>query len=100
MDFKQAVDKMENEGEGSQVTRSIKRKKDNPTMNARDFAAENRSFGVKNEVDLVLQRIAGQKGYDQNDYKKAQGMFERKLINYSEDLKVMKSKKAQTFLTV
>jgi len=37
-------------------------------MNARDFAAENRTFGVKNEVDLVLQRIAGMKGRSDADF--------------------------------
>lgn len=37
----------------------IARKSKNPKQNARDFAQENRDQGEKNEVDLVLQKMAG-----------------------------------------
>ena len=84
----------------AQVTRTVQRKSKNPKNNNRNYDEENRNFGVKNEVDLVLQKIAGLKEYGKDDHQKASGMFNRNLIKYSEDLKQMKQKKAEKYLTV
>jgi hypothetical protein len=81
--------------------RPIKRKGSQPKANARDFEAENANFGVKNEVDLVLQRIAGQKQYGEKDFNKAKGMYNRQTLNYSADEKGQhNNKKAEKYLTV
>jgi hypothetical protein len=49
--------------------------------------------GVAHEVDLILQKIAGQKMYSREDYEKAQGQYGRGLINYSGDIGLTKQKK-------
>ena len=38
------------------------------------------------EVDLVLQRIAGQKPYGMDDFAKAENKFDRDLIRYSQQI--------------
>lgn len=80
--------------------RAIKRKGSNPRGNLKNFAEENAQFGVKNEVDLVLQRIAGQKDRTQGDFSKAKGMFDRGLISYSQDQKPTKQKRREKYLTI
>jgi hypothetical protein len=40
--------------EEAKMQRLVKRKKDNPTANAKNFDQENARMGVTNEVDLIL----------------------------------------------
>ena len=47
--FKKAIENEENK-----THRAIARKSGHPTQNAKNFADENKQFGVKNDVDLVL----------------------------------------------
>lgn len=96
--FKQKIKSQEEEE--SKVPRAISRKGKNPKANNKNFEEENRSFGVKNEVDLVLQRIAGQKDRTEGDFLKAQGMHNRGMISYSGDANESKSKKQEKYLTV
>lgn len=56
--------------------------------------------GVAKEVDLVLQRIAGQKPYGMDDFEKAENKFDRDLLRYSQEVREMKQAKAQRYLTV
>lgn len=102
MDFKKAQKEEEEHEEVKQLAqqRTISRKSKNPKQNARNFGDENRSFGVTNEVDLVLQRIAGLKDRSQGEFQVAKGQYGRQMINYSEDLKAMKQKKRERYLTV
>lgn len=39
--------------------RSVMRKGKNPTHNKKNYEEENKAFGIKNDVDLVLEKIAG-----------------------------------------
>lgn len=72
MEFKKSVEKQEKEEQiQNQITRTISRKGKDPKNNIRNFEEENRQFGVKNEVDLVLQRISGLKDYSKGDFEKA-----------------------------
>jgi hypothetical protein len=84
------------------TTRAIPRKGKNPEAHRKDFNRENVEFGVKNEVDLVLEHIAGQKIYNSESagFLKAKGLYDRQMINYSADAKVTKEKKKETYLTV
>lgn len=59
MDFKDKV-------EGAvdiQNQRTVMRKTSKPQANKRNYDEENANHGVAHEVDLVLQKIAGQKQY-------------------------------------
>jgi len=48
---------------------------------------------VQNEVDLVLQQIAGQKNYNEDDFKAAEVKFHKELIKYSGDACISKHSK-------
>ena len=76
------------------------RKNVKPQANRRNYEEENQSHGVAHEVDLVLQKIAGQKQYGQADFQKAQGQYNRGLISYSGDIGQTKKKKQEKYLTV
>jgi hypothetical protein len=52
MEFKQAVEKQGQAEE--QAIRAISRKSSKPKANKKNYEQENKDFGVKNEVDLVL----------------------------------------------
>ena len=60
------------------------------------------AFGVENEVDLVLQNIAGQKNYTQEDFNKAKSQYDRNLQKFSQDSGDLKNqaKKEERFLTI
>jgi hypothetical protein len=98
--FKEQVE--EERQEEAKNVRTKPRKGKDPQMNARDFKQENVQHGVTNEVDLVLQRIAGHKTIHDTDdeYVKAQGYFSRQLFDYSQTLKSVKQKKDTKYLTV
>lgn len=50
---------------------------------------------------MVLQRIAGQKNYNEDEYNFAVGKFDRELIKYSgEEAQVGNKKKKDKYLTV
>ena len=96
IEFKEAV-----EGDiGIENQRTVMKKKGNPQANKRNYDEENLSHGVAHEVDLVLQKIAGQKQYGQDEFLKAQGQYNRGLISYSGDIGQTKQKKQERYLTV
>ena len=66
------------------------RKGKNPTHNKKNYEEENKAFGIKNDVDLVLERIAGQKNYSETDFNKAKKKYDTQLLSYSGDSKVAK----------
>ena len=100
MEFKQAVEKQGQAEE--QAIRAISRKSSKPKANKKNYEQENKDFGVKNEVDLVLQRIAGQKEIRKTDfeYQEAKGQYARGMHAYSGDGGQTKKKKQVSYLTV
>ena len=83
-----------------QNQRTVMRKTSKPQANKRNYDEENVSHGVAHEVELVLQKIAGQKQYNQDEYAKAKGQYDRSLINYSGDIGKTKKSKQEKYLTV
>lgn len=100
LDFKAELKKQDQEDELAPPQRTKKRKPDNPQPNRRDYQAENKDHGVATEVDLVLKRIAGLKPYGDDDFRKAEGKFERDLFKYSQEVRETKQARTQRFLTV
>ena len=77
MGFKSAVQKDEKE---QQKIRAIPRKGAHPKANTKNYTDENKQFGETNDVDLVMQRINGQKKRSDEDRKTAEGKFGRGTI--------------------
>ena len=80
VDFKQQVQHHEEQKtQEAKITRAIPRKGKNPEAHRKDFDAENAEFGVKNEVDLVLEHIAGEKHFTDTSqgFIKAKGLYDR-----------------------
>ena len=63
MGYKKAVEKEEQQ----QQIRAIPRKGAHPKANTRNFDDENKQFGAPNDIDLVMQKIAGQKKRSSED---------------------------------
>ena len=85
MEFKKTVEKDKEEEDNKTRVRN-KLRKGNPKANKKNYDEENKNFGVENEVDLVLQNIAGQKNYNKEDYALADGKFERDLHRFSNEV--------------
>lgn len=100
-EFKKQI-KIEEEQEEQKNVRTKPRKGKEPKINNRDFLEENINHGVKNEVDLMLQRVNGHRkiNAEDDDFKKAQGYYSRQLFDYSQTLKNVKKKKEIKYLTV
>lgn len=98
IEFKRRVERQnqldEDEEYEQKMGRTLKRKPTNPQANRKDFKKENEEFGVGHEVELVLQKIAGQKNYTEDDFEIAKGKFDKELIKYSQDLGTTKKKKS------
>ena len=100
MDYKHSVDMaIEDEKQG----RTIKRKPDDPKANKRNFDQEDKDFGA-NEVELVLQRIAGEPVYTKeqmdNRLNFTEGKVNRGLIKYAGEKGKTKQAKIDKYLTV
>ena len=45
-------------------------------MHKKNYEEENEKFGIKNDVDLVLEKIAGTKNYNEAENEKAKRKYD------------------------